>query len=114
MAAACRSMDPASSMMGVEPESAFLPMPEGEGPRTSGAGIAFASLKQRRISHASNSPRIGSPAAAIASQGSGASYFGSALSKLGSSVASYVTGGTHNVSGGGSATGGAAAPVKEQ
>ncbi|KAI8462229.1 MAG: hypothetical protein J3K34DRAFT_503160 [Monoraphidium minutum] len=81
------------------PDAAFLPLPDGEAARYASAagGIAFASLKQRRISGSQGGAvsQSGSPLARAsgAYAGSGSSYFGSALSKLGSSVASYVSSG---------------------
>jgi hypothetical protein len=98
-----------------EPDPAFLPLPDGEVARRSSAGgLAFASLKQRRIS-GGGSAGGGSGAAGLSgaatpverTQGSnGSGYFSVALSKLGSSVASYVS------AGGASAAG--SAPEKDQ
>lgn len=85
-------------------QPAFLPTADGAAAsRGAGAGgIAFTSLKQRRISHASNTS---SPVVRDGGGGSGSYFSASAatLSRLGSSVSSYMTG-----------TGASDAAVKDQ
>lgn len=88
------------------PDAAFLPLPDGEAARRSSAGgIAYASLKQRRVSGSGSASGGGgdhsgalaaSPSGAALARASGASgsgFFSVALSKLGSSVSHYTSGG---------------------
>ncbi|GBF96277.1 hypothetical protein Rsub_09072 [Raphidocelis subcapitata] len=115
---------------GAEPSPAFLPVPDGEARRRrssgerggggslSGSGgaaaAAAATLKHR---HGGSSAGSASPAApggtplarAQGPAGGSGSHFGAALSKLGSTVASYVSGG-----GGGGAAAPEAAPGKRE
>ena len=87
----------------LQPDPALLPVPDGEAARRSsagGAGIAYASLKQRRISGDRSSAGGGNladtPMAAALARASGASgsgFFSVALSKLGSSVSQYTSAG---------------------
>jgi hypothetical protein len=117
------------SYISAAPDPAFLPLPDGEGARRSSAGPANMTLKQRRVSGSGSGSGAGSsggggggggaapasPALAIArasgSSGSGGAHFFSAtaLSKLGSSVASYVSA----VSAGGSSAAPEAAQEKD-
>jgi len=92
-------------LISAEPESAFLPFPETEAARRSsggGSGIAFASLKQRRISSttptgsgAQSSAGGAAPQPSITRTGGqmGSGGIGAALSRLGSTVANLMSGG---------------------
>lgn len=80
--------------MSAEPEPAFLALPDGEAARrsTAGGGIAFASLKQRRISAGGSSPSstpLARTQGAAGSMGSG--YFAGTISRFGSTVAGFVS-----------------------
>ncbi len=78
------------------PDPAFLPLPDGETATKGGAGIAFASLKHRRISNGSQpvSPAASAAAAPGREMGVQSAISGlGTLSRLSSVVSNYMSGG---------------------
>ncbi len=93
---ACDLTLPSVSRRSDQPDPAFLPMPDNEtaGRAAPGAGIAFASIKQRRIStplgpSAASSPLAHSAAAHSAAGSFGGGFTGT-LSRFGSAVSSLM------------------------